>query len=112
MEQERRKIERVRARLPVQWKMGAATTSGIIVNLSRLGCLIAGDFGVEKEQSLSLEIEAAPVMRIKLNGIVIRTLPGKGFAVRFKDLMGTDTGLLDLLVDLMKNRETQRPSYS
>jgi PilZ domain len=105
MQQERRRSERVRVDLNTQWKSEQATREGTVVDISLHGCFIAtqddtsrvGDF-------IEVEIRVPSVLRMDLRGIVAHKIRGRGFAVRFKDLTGTEQSLLQMLLKMLKQR--------
>jgi PilZ domain len=104
MQQERRKSERVRVHLDTEWKRDQARHEGSIVDISLHGCFIAAAEEVMAGDFIEVEIRVPSVMRMDLRGIVAHKMRGRGFAIRFKDLTGTEQGLLRMLLKMMKQR--------
>jgi hypothetical protein len=104
MQQERRKSERVRVHLSTEWKSEQAKHEGTIADISLNGCFIATAEEVMVGDFVEVEIRVPSVMRMDLRGIVAHKIRGRGFAIRFKDLTGTEQGLLQVLLKTMKQR--------
>ncbi len=104
MQQERRKSERVRVHLNTEWKSEQARHEGTVADISLHGCFIATTQEVMVGDFVEVEIRVPSVMRMDLRGIVAHKIRGRGFAIRFKDLTGTEQGLLQMLLKTMKQR--------
>lgn len=104
MQQERRKSERVRVHLETEWKSMQAKHEGTVVDISLHGCFVATVEEVLVGDFVEVEIRLPSVMRMDLRGIVAHKMRGRGFAVRFKDLTGTEQNLLQMLLKMMKQR--------
>ncbi len=104
MQQERRRSERVRVHLNTHWKNEQATREGTVVDISLHGCFIATQEDVSAGDFIEVEIRVPAVMRMDVRGIVAHKIRGRGFAIRFKDLTGTEQGLLQMLLKTMKER--------
>jgi len=76
---ERRRFERVRVDLKVQWEGVLEQKQGTLVDLSVGGCFILTSHLVETRELIRLEIEAA----LTIWGEVIYQIEEMGFALRF-----------------------------
>jgi hypothetical protein len=102
MQQERRKSERVRVHLNTQWKREQATRDGMVVDISLHGCFIGTPDDIMVGDFVEVEIRVPSFLRMDVRGIVAHKIRGRGFAIRFKDLSGTEQGLLQMLLKRMK----------
>jgi len=87
---ERRAHHRFPTGTPVHVRVPTRTAfaQDYIVNISRGGCFIASDAGVEQHERVSVRFDIGSKVSVVLEGEVTHTVPGppQGFGVRFDDV--------------------------
>jgi hypothetical protein len=99
MTNERRRAERVRINLDVQWEGVLEKRSGTISDLSLSGCFILTDGEVKDNELISIEIDVPAMMRLQLWGVVVYSALEIGFALRFNEMTATEQILLARLIE-------------
>jgi len=103
---ELRKAERVRLHLDTVWCVGMETHKGVIRNLSKTGCFVSTVDTVNLRDMVEVDVNAPAIMRMTVRGAVVHRINGRGFAIRFAKMNVTEQRLLEILVNMMKERES------
>ena len=102
---ERRQAERVKVALDAHWEGVLAQCSGMVVDLSVTGCFILTPDQVRTKELIRIEIEMPTGGRVYLWGEVVYQISEMGFALRFTGITEREETMLKLLVNYV--RETQ-----
>jgi len=99
---ERRRAERVRADLPVRWEGFLEKSRGTISDISVTGCFILTGGAVKTDELVSVEMDVPALLHMQLWGVVVYSSEPVGFAIRFKELSATEQGLLDRVINHLR----------
>jgi hypothetical protein len=106
---ERRRAERVRADLPVRWEGFLEKSQGTISDISVTGCFILTGSAVRPDELVSVEMDVTALLHMQLWGVVVYSSEPIGFAIRFKELGATEQGLLDRVINHLRERSPAQP---
>jgi hypothetical protein len=107
---ERRASERYRGNLDAKWEGILARQSGSLVDISIGGCFILSPDDVQLQELIRLEIKTPTGRAIYLWGEVVYKAPEMGFAIRFTGSDSTETEMLKLLLDYLRDEQGEESS--
>ena len=99
---ERRQSERVYVQLNARWEGVLARCEGNIVDLSATGCFVLTADRVKPKELIRVEIQLPTEGWLYLWGEVVYRIEEMGFALRFTGVSDMEQGMLDLLLDFMR----------
>jgi hypothetical protein len=85
---------RVPTDLPTEWNWGGDRREGRIRNLSAGGCFIIAEHELSVGDRVGVTLFVPDFLSVELDGLVVRSQRGEGFAVRFRRLRATEQLLL------------------
>ena len=100
---ERRQAERVYVRLNARWEGVLAQCEGHIVDLSTTGCFVLSADRVKPKELIRVEIQLPTEGWIYLWGEVVYRIEEMGFALHFTGVSDIEQGMLDLLLEYMRD---------
>jgi hypothetical protein len=102
MAADRRQSERVYVRLNARWEGVLARCEGNIVDLSSTGCFVLTADLVKPKELIRVEIQLPTEGWLYLWGEVVYRIEEMGFALRFTGVSDMEQGMLDLLLEFMR----------
>lgn len=94
----------MRADLPVRWEGFLEKSQGTISDISVSGCFILTGGAVKPDELVSVEMDVPSLLHMQLWGIVVYSSEPIGFAIRFKELSVNEQGLLDRIINHLRER--------
>lgn len=107
--EERRKLDRIQTRLPVQWETHSTVLKGIIINCTVTGCFVQGEVEEPGIEPVKLTIQLPNGTLIELWGTVTFHLPTMGFGLHFTNASDEDRRMFDKWCIYVETQRTVSP---
>jgi PilZ domain len=104
---ERRQAERVKVTLDAHWEGVLAQCSGLVVDLSTTGCFILTPDQVRTKELIRVEMTSPTGGLLYLWGEVVYQVHEMGFAVRFTGTTEREEAMLRLLIEYIRDAQTE-----
>jgi PilZ domain len=104
---ERRRAERVKVTLDAHWEGVLAQCSGLVVDLSSAGCFILTPDQVRMKELIRMEIETPTGGVLYVWGEVVYQVSEMGFALRFTGMTDREEGMLQLLIEYVRDAQSE-----